>query len=249
MSFKPDSGLIDFIDNGRVTPFSFSTWEDMPATWESSNTWIIDPETTVSVNLPQIDLGSVQTVNIKTQVTARGLVSYTINYANQVPLSEDPKNYSTLIIEPGDVNIPSITARYIWICVDVTLVPEQGVQYFDNIEFSVITDSFKNISYSNINSATLPGTVSARQFTAQGAGSIRGAQITGYIAAEYDVDMYVYHSTASDRVFPNIIDKTSDTVTLSFTGVDGRPRDAVFDIDLQLLPEWYIDDQGNLQER
>jgi len=249
MSFKPDNGVIDEIDNGRVTPFSFGTWEDLPQTWQQSNTWIIDPEAVLSVNLPDIDLGTVQTVNIKTQITARGLVSYTINHSNILPLAEDPKNYSTLVINPGDTNIPSITARYIWVRVDIEQDPTEGVQYFDNIDFGVITDSFKNISYSNIDSSTLPGTASARQFTAQGAGSIRGAQVTGYTVTAYDVDMYVYHSTQSDRVFPCVIDKTSDTVTLTFTGVDGRPRDAVFDLDLQLLPEWYIDDQGNLQER
>lgn len=249
MSFKQNNGIADVNDGGRYNVFGTATWGDLSSkTWESWNDWVTDPLPILYVNLPVIDLGSVQTVNIKTNIEARGIVHYTINYGNSPTITFSPDNFSTLTIDPGDTDIPSITARYIWLRVDLHNDPVQGHQYFDNIDFVTTTET-KSFSYSNIDSATLPGTSASRTYSISGIGGIRSAQVTSQGGSNYNVDMYVYHDTTSTEAFPKVLAKGAGYVDLTFIGVDGRPRDAVFDIEIQALPEWYIDSTGNLLER
>jgi hypothetical protein len=195
-----------------------------------------------------IDLGSIQTVNIKTNIQARGIVHYTINYGNDPDIVLDPPNFNTLSIDPGDTEIPSITSRYIWLRADIYYDQNQGHQYFDNLSYAATSEQ-KTISFSNVDSSALPGTSASRTFSIPNIGGIRNVQISSQGSSSYNVDMYVYHSTTSQEVHPKVIAKGTGYVDLTFIGVDGRPKDAVFDIELQVLPEWYIDINGNLEER
>lgn len=246
MSFIPDNGIID--NKGRVNVYDFATWEDVPDTWENFQTWFIDPQSTLDVALPVIDLGSVQTVNLRTTINARGTVSYSIFYSNSSVPTVDPLNFGLIEITNAQTNIPSITARYIWVCVRLTYDSTVGFQYFDSIDYAV-GETFKTLSFANVNSATLSGTTAARTFVLPESGGIKSVQITAHSTDSYDVDMYVYHSTTSNTANAKILEKRAGEVDIAFIGVDGRPRDTVFDIDLQVLPEWYMDSLGNLLER
>jgi hypothetical protein len=246
MSFIPDNGLVD--NTGRVNVFDFATWEDVPETWQDFSTWFIDPQNTLTVGLPVIDLGAVQTVNLRTTINARGTVSYRIFYSNDSVPTVDPLNFNVIDITNAQTNIPSITARYIWVCIIMTYDSTVGFQYFDSIDYAV-GETYKTISFANINSATLAGTSAQRTFVLPDSGGIGSVQVTAHNSASYDVDMYVYHSTTSTTANAKILEKRAGEVDIAFIGVDGRPRDAVFDIELQVLPEWYMDSLGNLLER
>lgn len=247
MTFLVDNGVVNVSDNGRVSAFSTEEWSTL-TTWDSWTSWIRNPITVLRVNLPLIDLGSEQTVNLLTNVRARGDIHYVIHYGNDRNIVHSPANYTTLEISPGDTEIPSITGRYIWARIDIHKNDNSPFPYFDGAEFDTSSE-FSSKTYSNIDSSTLPGTVSNRVFSLPGIGGIKSAQVTSQGGDSYNVDMYVYHDTTSTEAFPKVISKGANQINLCFIGVDGRPRDAVFDIDLQTLPEWYIDSVGNLVER
>jgi hypothetical protein len=245
------NGIVDYRDNGRYFNPGTGEWADL-SSWDTWTSWTLDPHETLYLNiLTPLDLGSVQTVNILTDIVARGEVNYYIYYSNENTFTESPLNYSTVHITPGETNIPSITGRYFYIKVALDLVDGQGFQYFDTIAFraSEASTQGQSLTFNNIDSSTLSGTTSDRVFDPGiDVGTIKSAQITCRNASTYNVDMYVYHSTTSTHAFPKII-STGQDLHLTFIGVDGRPRDCTFDIALQVNPEWYMDAQGNLTER
>lgn len=247
------NGIVDYNDNGRYFNAGLGEWADVTS-WDTWTSWTLDPLPTLYLTLTNmLDLGSIQTVNILTDIECRGEVEYYIYYnTTSSNFTDSPLNYSTLHITPGQTNIPSITARYIFIKVALNYVDGQGFQYFDNINYRVSEDSTKGttLTFTGVNSSTLPGTVADRTFDPSvDLGTIKSAQVQSRGAvSSYNVDMYVYHSTASTHTFPKVLSTGSD-VHLTFIGVDGQPRDSVFDITLLTNPEWYMDEQGNLRER
>lgn len=246
------NGIIDYRDNGRYFNQGQGEWSDLTS-WDTWSSWTLDPFATLYLTFNPIDLGSIETVNIVTDIRCRGIVHYYIYYnSTSTDWTDSPLNYSTLHITNGQQNIPSITARYIWIKLALDLDEAEGFQYFDSINYRASQNSTtgKTITFTNINSSTLSGTASDRVYTPPvDVGTIKSAQITSRGAvSSYDVDMYVYHSATSNRTTPQII-STGSNIHLTFTGVDGRPRDSNFDITLTVNPEWYMDEQGNLKER
>jgi hypothetical protein len=247
-----NNGAIDYRDNGRYFNPGTGEWADHTS-WADWLSWVDNPSEYLYLLFDEpTDLGSVQTVNVLADIACRGLVHYNMYYTTSTGnFNHSPLNYSTLNITPGQTNIPSITARKIWVEIKLELDPAQGFQFFDGINYRVSQDSQKGttISFTNINSGSLPGTSADRTYTPSvDVGTIKSAKVTPRLATAYDVDMYVYHSATSTKVSPQIISTGTD-VHLTFTGVDGKPRDTEFDIELTVNPEWYMDSAGNLLER
>ena len=256
MKIQGDNTIFDRVDNGRMFVQSSDTWDTIPSTWDEWTTYVTQPFPTMYYQLPLMDLGSVQTFNILTSVQARGFINYKIHYSSTSnifaydPVTFESLNFSTLEIGAVDTNIPSITARYFIIQLAIEYDPAQGHQYFDSISYQVSTKS-KTLLFANIDSSTLAGSSSNRLFTiGTDVGGVKNVQVTSHGPSNpYNVDMYVYHSTTSAKTFPDIISKSSSGVNLQFVGVDGQSRDSVFDITVEVLPEWYVDPFGNLVER
>lgn len=243
-----NNGVLDIHDNGgRVFNKGTGEWADYTS-WDTWNSWVDTPSEFLYhlVEAP-VDFGSVKTVNIIADIRARGLVHYHIHYTT----GTDFTTSSTLHITPGQTNIPSITARQIYMEVAIEYDPAQGFQYFDGINYGIseASDDNTTIVFTGINSSSLPGTSADRTYTPPvDVGTIKSAKISSRGTSSYDVDMYVYHSATSTKAFPQVI-STGQDVHLTFVGVDGRPRDATFDIELTVNPEWYMDEFGNLRER
>ena len=248
--------IFDRVDNGRHFVQGEDTWDTIPSTWDAWTSYVTQPFPTMHYQLPLLDLGSVQTFNIISNIVARGTINYYIHYSSTSdvfaydPVTFDSLNFDTLTINAGDTNIPSITARYIIIQLAIDYDPAQGHQYFDSISYQISTRS-KTLTFANVDSSTLSGTTSNRLFSiGTDIGGIKSVQVTSHGSTNpFNVDMYVYHSTTSTKTFPDIISKNTNGVNLQFVGVDGQPRDSVFDITMEVLPEWYIDSFGNLVER
>lgn len=243
-----NNGVLDIHDNGgRVFNKGTGQWSNYTS-WDTWNSWVASPsEYLYHLLEAPTDFGQVKTVNILTDIRARGLVHYYIHYTT----GSDFTTSSVLHITPGQTNIPSITARQIYMEVAIQLDAPRGHQYFDGINYRIsdASEQVTTIAFSGIDSSTLPGTSADRTYTPSiDVGTIKSVKITPRTAPSYDVDMYVYHSSTSTRVFPQVI-STGQDVHLTFTGVDGRPRDCTFDIELSINPEWYMDANGNLRER
>lgn len=256
MIISGNNTVLDISDNARLFVQGTDTWSALPSTWDAWTTFVTQPYQTMYYQLPPLDLEEVRTFNIISTVVARGTINYHIHYSTVSdvftldPVTLQPTNYSTLTINAGDTNIPSITARYIIVQLAIDYDPAQGHQYFDSISYQISTEA-KTLTFANVDSSTLTGSASNRLFSiGTDIGGIKSVQVTSHGATNpFNVDMYVYHSTTSNKTFPDIISKSNSGVNLQFVGVDGQPRDSVFDITLEVLPEWYIDSFGNLVER
>jgi len=238
-------------ENFRVYPNDIATWEELDTvSWDNWNSWFLNANPNLDITMPEhFDLGQVETFNIITNVQARGQVSYKVIYSNEYPMLDSLNNYQELVIPAGSTEIPSITARYFWIQIQLTRDPGEAVQYFDGMSVSVSTQE-RALSYSNVNSALLSGTKNNRLFAIpESVGGIRSVQISSQGSDSYDVDLYVSNIATSTKTYPRIINKSNSGVNLTFVGIDGQSYDSVFDIQLTVTPEWYIDSQGNLQER
>lgn len=249
MTIHQDNGYIDKADNNRYIPLTTDEWGDL-TTWADWTSYMNNPPAYLYLTLRPLDLGQVETVNVLSNIQARGPVHYYLYYNNTADFEDSPLNYSTLHIAPGDDNIPSITARYIWIKLAIEYDASIGFPYFDSINYRVSNEE-TSLSFSNINSSTLSGDVTARTFSiGSNIGAVKNVQITSHGPTNpYNVDLYVSKNQTSSKTFPDIISKTNSAITLAFVGIDGEPRESVFDIQLTVAPEWYIDENGNLQER
>lgn len=250
MTFNVQNGYTHSTDNGRFLPFNNSTWDDL-TTWNSFISWIPDPVSTLYVNIGFIDLGSIRTFNLLTNLNARGVAHYYIMYNNTGNFDLATPNYTEVHITNGQTNIPPITAQYLYLTVALDNDSTLGFPYFDNISWNPTTTE-NTLTYSNVNSTSLPGTISDREFTIDTSiGSIRNVQITSHgPATAYNVDLYVSKYTTSTKTFPDIISKSGSTVHLQFIGIDGEPRESIFDIQISTGAEWYMDAvTGNLLER
>lgn len=244
------NGIVDYRDKGRYYNPGTGQWQDVTS-WDTWSCWTLEPLATLYLTLDPLDLGTVETVNLLSSIRCRGVVNYYVYYGNEKDFTDSPLNYSTLYITNAQQNIPSITARYIWIKLAIDYNVGLGFQYFDSISIKASEDSTKGktLSFTGIDSSTLPGTTSDRVYTPPvNVGTIKSAKVFSQGSPEYDVDMYVYHSPKSIYTFPHVI-STGSNVHLTFVGVDGRNRDSEFDIDLTVNPEWYMDPTGNLLER
>lgn len=245
-----DNGIIDVADGNRYIPITTDKWEDFTS-WDTWTSYMNEPPAFLYYTLPILELASVETVNILSNIQARGPVHYYIYYKNTIGFDDDPAvNYSTLHITPGQTNIPSITARYIYVKVAIEYDASIGFPYFDRINYRA-SGGGRDLNFANIDTTTLPGTTDARVFSiGTNLGAVRNVQITSHgPTSPYNVDLYVSKNPTSVKTFPDIISKTNSAITLSFVGIDGEPRESVFDIQLTVAPEWYMDSTGNLQER
>lgn len=245
------NGFFD-TNTGRIYANTTDTWEDY-ATWDSWTSWNNNPVQTMYVPISGfINLGSLQTVNVTTNIQANGTLSYFFitNPTMQVDTGATP-SYSIIEVENGDTNIPSLTARLVRIELAVTYDPNKGAQWFDTANFQFNTESYKTLTFGNINSSTLSGTVEGRVFSlGQDVGGIKDVQITSHGSiTPYNVDLYVSKNATSSYTYPDIVSKGSGAVTVKFIGIDGEARDSTFDITVTTLPEWYMDIDGNLKER
>ena len=218
-----------------VIPNNSATWANLTS-WESFNQWAMAPANPLVWNvIPPIDLGSIQTFNLKIKTLANGLVSYNI-------LTSDTGQFAgeetVTVIEQGDTNIPAFSGRYAIISVNVTQT--SGVNVLYGVEYATAAGAANKLSLGSIDTATLPGTSSARTLELTRAiGGITNIQITPKAVTPYAVDLYVSNTPTTATVIPRIISRVLPR-QFALVGVDNQPRDAVVDVLLEYLPEGYM---------
>lgn len=257
MTIQAFNGVIDQ-SNGRVYASTTDSWDDF-TTWDDYDIWSKTPVEMLYVPVTSspwfVNLGSVKTFNVVTNIVANGRIHYYfyVNQTSEIIIDNEGTNYSYSIthVEPDQTAIPSLSGQFVSIVVGIEYDPTKGVQYFDSISFDFTSTGNKTLSFSNVNSSTLSGTVDDRLFTiGEQLSGVNDVQITSHgTTTPYNVDLYVSKNQTSSYTFPDIISKSTGGVHLKFIGIDGEPRDSVFDITLTALPEWYNDDTGNLKER
>lgn len=218
-----------------VIPNNSGTWADLTS-WASFNQWAMEPASPLVWNvIPPIDLGAIQTFNLKIKTLANGLVSYTILTSDTGIFAGEE---TTTVIEQGDDNIPAFSGRYAIISVNVAQT--SGVNVLYGVEYATAQGAANKLSLDSVNTATLTGTSSARTLTLTRAiGGVTNIQITPKAVTAYNVDLYVSNTPTSTSVIPRIISKV-EPIQFALVGVDNQPRDAVVDIILEYLPEGYM---------
>jgi len=254
MTMQAFNGVYDPNTN-RVYASTTDEWDDFTS-WDDWSVWAQTPAEMLYVTVTSgpmfVNLGAVKTFNVLTNIQTNGLVHYYfyVNQTSEVIVGDNP-SYTTTHVEPGDTAIASLTGQFVAIQVGIEFDPTKGIQYLDGISFDFTTTGNKSLSYSNVDSSTLSGTVSDRLFTTtETLSGIDEVQITSQgTTTPYNVDLYVSKNQTSSYTFPDVISKSNSGVHLKFIGIDGEPRDSVFDITLSAMPEWYMDVDGNLKER
>lgn len=233
MAIPTINGYLDELAN-IVTPNNTGTWDDLTS-WDSFNQWAMAPANPLIWNVAPIDLGSIQTFNLKIKTIADGRVEYTILTSDTGLFGGEE---TTTVIESNDVGIPAFSGRYLLISVSV--YQTSGVNVLRGLEWSTAQGASR-FSANDIDTSTLGGTASARTLTlTRTIGAVTNIQITPKAVTEYPVDLYVSNTPTSTTVIPRVISKTAP-VTFALVGVDNQPRDAVVDIVLEYLPEGYMD--------
>lgn len=251
MTFLATNGFTVQFENFRMYPQDIGHWEDLPSTWDDWYTWFTNPNPQLNILMPEpLDLGQVETFNITSSFQGVGIVDFYFYYSDTFPMLDSLGNYQTLHVTANQQNIPSITARYVWMAVSITKQGSDIIQYFDNLSVSATTTE-KSLSYTDINSSTLSGTADNRLFSIPiPVGGIKSVQVSSQgTTSNYNVDMYVSNIPTSSKTYPRILDKSTSGVNLQFVGIDGKSYDSTFDIKITVTPEWYCDYFGNLQER
>ena len=251
------NGIYDRFSN-RAYSATTDKWDDFTS-WDDWTVWNKTPVSMTYMPVTSgpsfVNLGSVKTVNVLTNIQANGKIHYYffVNQTSEIIFDNvgNGESYTTTHVEPNQQSIPSLSGQFVSIVVGIEYDPTKGVPYFDSISFDFTSTGNKTVSYANINSATLPGTVSDRVFNPNDEfGAISEVQVTSQgTTTPYNVDLYVSKNQTSSYTFPDIISKSNDGVHLKFIGIDGEPRDSVFDITVSALPGWYNDTDGNLKER
>jgi hypothetical protein len=234
MALPTSTGWLNQREN-TVVPNNTGTWADLTS-WDTFTQWATEPANPLVYNIfPIIDLGSIQTFNLKIITVATGLVSYSV-FTSTTGLFAGEETET--VINQGDDGIPAFSGRYVVITVRVTVTG--GVNVIQGVEYITSQGAVNTISLGDVNTSTLSGTSSARTLTlTRSIGGVTNIQITPKAVASYAVDLYVSSTPTSTTVTPRIISKV-EPIQFALVGVDNQPRDAVVDIVLEYLPEGYM---------
>jgi hypothetical protein len=209
-----------------VLPLSTGTWDDLTA-WQQFTQWNFQPQTIIWTS-DLLDFGSLDFFTLEVITEYQGsVVNYTIHTSETGEFSGEEDE---LIIEEGDTNIPAFYARYVY--VTITLVGNALI----SMDINASRETF-DIVLKNINTSTLPGTVSARQLTfTESPSRIVNLEIVPINDTPYDMDVYVTDYPVSRALIPVITDKTSEGPVFSLVGLDNIPRDGNVDVIARALP-------------
>lgn len=251
MALPTPTGLLDEV-NGIITSPNTGTWADIGAgtdfpTWDDWKTFNTTPGSLTWLT-EELDLGESVYFNLEVDVEAQGTVSYTVYTSTTGAFAGEEVSTA---ISAGDTNITAFYGRYAVVL--ITVAPAGGsTPVLQEVSLRASSERFSILKY-DLDTTTLTGTTSGG-FTidpGRSVSKILSMRITPqqpgpYFEADYVADDYV---ATSNPAYPAIASKTNTAPKVVFTTDGGAYTDSIFDIELQCLPEMYVNETGNLHIR
>lgn len=212
-----NTGYVRAIGSNRWS--ALSTWADFRAYAQTFQQirWTSD----------LIDVGEIKDFTMKIETDYDGSLFFIIDVSDTEIFDGLARQY---IVENGDYEVPAFTGRYVYVTAVV-----------DGAEFrrmTITTNSNKSSRvYANIDTSTLPGSVSARNFVLPvPVSKIVEIQIQPKEPTSYAVDLYVSNTPTSKVLIPMLISKNTGGPIFALYGIDNVARDGVVDITMSTLP-------------
>jgi hypothetical protein len=252
MALLPNvTGVIDNVTN-TVIPQDLGTWNNLTAanvaTWGDLTSWITNPANPMVWLSDSIDLinPTYFTLNITTQ--AVGSVGYTVYTSTDGAFSNATTTATT--ISSGDTNIPAFYGRYLAVAAEVTNTG--GLHSLQSMELAASTTRY-DILLNDIDSSLLSGTQDKKALPInRSISKVLNVQLTAvlneegvnsnvYVASGYVDSDYFLESVSLKGIIPHIVDKNGTGANVAFIDNEGNFTDCVFDAQIYVYPEQYMD--------
>jgi hypothetical protein len=184
------------------------------------------------------DIGSIKHFTLDIRSQAQGQVlSYTVFVSETGGFNGEEKVY---YIPEGSQDVPSFYGRYYSVQIAV-----EGTELFSfEITSSTLTKTFE---LTNIDTATLSGTVDQRELTLDfPVSGILDVIISAKSPAAYNLDLYVSSTQTSRVLLPVVLEKSQASTAFTLLGLDNKPRNGIVDVKITALPRQVMF-AGNLQ--
>lgn len=229
-TMTPITGFINYAQ-GILDPETATIKAQGRSRWGSVRSWRTFTNYTTEFDeirwtAPLLDLGSVDSFNLKVTTDSDGTVKLRIYVSETGQFAGEESEY---LIEDGSSTISSFYGRYVYVTAIITGRELRRLSVESNREFGII-------KLTNINTATLSGTNTARVLALPRAVSgILDMDIQVKSITAYAVDLYVSSTATSVVGIPVVVSKSATTPTIAVYGIDNQPRDAVVDVTLTVL--------------
>lgn len=239
MALTVDNYRFDGV-TGQIFPNGTSTWSGLSGrTWSSWRNWNYDYDTQIVYYVSILNgLGlTPKYFTLRIQTDSNSPITYEVYTSTTGAFTgEETKT----VIEPGDTGV---TGFYGNTCKIAVIANSAGLPpQINSIQFQYTTVGEKQLTYSQVNTANLSGTSSARTLSlGTDVGGIVDVKIQPYETTAYNLDVYVTNTPTSTYLIPKVISSTTTSLTFALVGVDNQPRDGIVDIALKTLPLQYMD--------
>lgn len=251
MALPSINGFLDET-NGVIVAPNTGTWADIGAgtdfpTWDDWKNYSTTPSDLTWLT-EVLDLGEIAYFNLETTVEALGSVSYTVYTSTTGAFAGEE---ASTTINAGDTNITAFYGQYVTVLITVAAVG--GVTpILQDVSLRASSERFSILKY-DLDTTALTGSLSGG-FTidpGRSVSKILSMRITPqqpgpYFEADYVADDYV---ETNNPAYPAIASKTNTAPKVVFTTDGGAYTNSIFDVELQCLPEMYVNETGNLAIR
>jgi len=251
MALPSFNGTLDEL-NSVITAPNTGTWADIGSgtdfeTWDDWKNWSTTPGTLTWLT-DILDLGESAYFNLELTVEAVGTVSYSV-YTS--PTGAFAGEETITAISSTDTNISAFYGRFVAVLITVT--PAGGsTPQITAVSTKASSERFSILKY-DLDTTTLTGTTSGgfeipvgRSISKVLSMRITPQQPGPYFEADYVADDYVQ---TNNPAYPAIASKSNTAPKVVFTTDGGAYTNSIFDIELQVLPEMYVNETGNLSIR
>jgi hypothetical protein len=229
MTVPVPNGLLNR-DRTLVIPENQGTWSNLSGrSWNDVRAWTFSPAETLIWNTPGIDLGSEQYFNLNINTRATGTISYEVHTSNTGKFDGEE---TTTVIDEDEQNVPAFFGRFVMVSAYVQYTGTLNV--LESIEFTASNRKF-TITLSDIDTSTLPGTVSARELSlGREVSHIWNIDIKAQ-PEEHELDVYVTDYPTATVLLPVIVDKDPAEPKIKLVGLDNVPRDGTIDVEVTVM--------------
>jgi len=248
MAIPTDNGVYNW-HTGEIEPNNQATWADLSGTtWADWPQWTMEPVSPHYFTSPEfIALPSPAYVSIRITGDATGDKTYQVHASTSGLFTGEETTYT---ITRDATDIPAFYGQYFRITI--------GVEYnladlnvIRNISTEATNQTFE-ISFKNVDSSSLGGSISARELVLpRTVSNIERIHVTpfapdGYVELDYIANDYFQTAVPA---YAGIVSKRASEPKITFVKDDGTYTDALFDAVLIVQPEQYINDSGDLDVR
>jgi len=217
------NGIIDIV-TGAIKAQGRSRWGNIKK-WSSFINYITERDP-IKWTAPVLDLGSVDYFNLEVTTEFDGTLKFFVHVSETGEFAGEESEY---LIEDGTSTINSFYGRFVYVTAIVqgTTLSRMSIQS---------SREFDTIKLTNVNTATLSGTNTARVLSLpRTVSGIYDMDIQVKAMTPYAVDMYVSNTPTSKVGIPVVVSKSATSPTIAVYGIDNQPRDATVDVTLTVL--------------